>query len=127
LPGNRGGGGAAVWDNVLYFHGGLNDNTDYKDFGSLDLNDNNSATRTWKVLPQHTGDGRNHLGVAALYGYIYAIGGQQLEKEDCTVLVSEQKVTLDKDANGYLYNSWPESSMIQYRVCPFFSYNCHHK
>lgn len=92
IPIDRGGGGCAIIDDTLYFVGGVvvgkyfpkksnpyNFLDDHREMWSLDLT-NSSAT--WQVRPSMK-YARNHIGVVAHSGYLFAVGGQLLELEGC--------------------------------------------
>lgn len=84
LPAARGGSGAVVYGNKLYYVGGAAFNGGFvKDYGTHWVLDLANTAAGWKVLPSFP-TGRNHLGVAAFNNHIYAIGGQFYEDEGCS-------------------------------------------
>lgn len=94
IPGERGGGGAAVLEDTLYFVGGsafgfstegyhAGMYTFIEDFADLWSLDMTSAASQWVSLsPMEVP--RNHIGTIMLGDAMYVIGGQSLELEGCT-------------------------------------------
>ncbi len=84
LPAARGAGGAALIGNTLYYTAGMNAarTTNMLDTWALDLN--NQGAGWVSKAPILTG--RNHLGVIALDGKLWAVGGQIAQEEESIVL-----------------------------------------
>jgi N-acetylneuraminic acid mutarotase len=76
LPSARGAGNLQYLNGKLYFFGGSDSSRkDRAEMFSLDLNNPNANWVQLASMPA----ARNHVGGAALGGFIYSIGGQQLQ------------------------------------------------
>jgi N-acetylneuraminic acid mutarotase len=83
LPWPRGGGAAAIVGRTIYFFGGMDEGRTVDKPNQWALNLDNLAAGWQKRADMLMA--RNHLGVAAVNGKVYAIGGQIGDSEDSTV------------------------------------------
>ncbi len=89
LPAARGAGAGGVVGSVIHFFGGRNGTRDMdeKDHWAFDLNNTDAGWQTLASLPSR----RNDLAGAVVNGKLYAVAGQQLEK-NAEILQSEVDV-----------------------------------
>lgn len=77
MPTGRGALGAAIVGDTLYAVGGRDGPDSLNTVEAYDL-----RRGTWSSVAPIPGDARDHLGVAALSGYLYAVGGRYDDGEE---------------------------------------------